>query len=53
MPPGKYIGSKDSASDPTKTKQWEGHLRHQEHLAEQERDRRARRAARLKRKAKP
>jgi hypothetical protein len=31
-----------SSSDPEKTQQWAGHLRHQQHLAEQERERRLR-----------
>lgn len=36
-------GGGGSSANPAGTKQWEGHLRHQRHLAEQERERRLRR----------
>ncbi len=41
-----------ASSDPSLTKQYAGHLKHQEHLEAQEQDRRSRRLARLKAKGK-
>jgi len=46
-----YIGGKDAASDPTKTRQWAGHVKHQEHLAQQRADTLARRKAKRRKKA--
>jgi hypothetical protein len=48
MAQGKMIGSKSASSDPAKTKQWEGHLRHKELMAEREAERMTRRFGRGK-----
>jgi hypothetical protein len=45
-------GSRVASADPQTTRQYAGHVKHREHLAEQEAMRRERRKARLKAKGK-